>query len=191
MLNIKNRFDYIADAAKSRNRSLTPKFLPLCASELGFEGNDCVGVEDAQSGIEGDNRRRNVLGGNRRRSQAFILGSNSVRQPNSILKKSVKRIRRGGTLNERFLRRIWEGFSGTTDLKIFWNAPKKFEFLYGKLIEANSRVNITAITDRDEVIVKHFADCAASRRYPQMPMSLTSAAAGISDVASCHSSPRI
>ncbi len=44
-------------------------------------------------------------------------------------------------------------------LEDFLECSEKFEFLYGKLIEANSRVNITAITDRDEVIVKHFADC--------------------------------
>ena len=35
-------------------------------------------------------------------------------------------------------------------LEDFLECSEKFEFLYGKLIEANSRVNITAITDRDE-----------------------------------------
>lgn len=64
-------------------------------------------------------------------------------------------------------------------LEDFLECSEKFEFLYGKLIEANSRVNITAITDRDEVIVKHFADCVRVAEYiPPQPMSLTSAAAG-------------
>ena len=52
VLNIKNRFDYIADAAKVTKPKPDPEIFALCASELGFEGNDCVGVEDAQSGIE-------------------------------------------------------------------------------------------------------------------------------------------
>ena len=50
-------------------------------------------------------------------------------------------------------------------LEDFLECSEKFEFLYGKLIEANSRVNITAITDRDEVIVKHFADCVRVAEY--------------------------
>lgn len=52
VLNIKDRFDYVADAAKVTKPKPDPEIFALCASELGFEGNDCVGVEDAQSGIE-------------------------------------------------------------------------------------------------------------------------------------------
>ena len=52
VLNIKNRFDYIADAAKVTKPKPDPEIFALCAFELGFEGKDCVGVEDAQSGIE-------------------------------------------------------------------------------------------------------------------------------------------
>ena len=52
VLNINDRFDYIADAAKVTKPKPDPEIFALCASELGFEGNDCVGVEDAQSGIE-------------------------------------------------------------------------------------------------------------------------------------------
>lgn len=53
-------------------------------------------------------------------------------------------------------------------LEDYLEYSEKFEFLYGKLVEANSRVNITAITDRDEVIVKHFADCVrAAGHIPQ------------------------
>ena len=54
-------------------------------------------------------------------------------------------------------------------LEDFLECSEKFEFLYGKLIEANSRVNITAITDRDEVIVKHFADCVRVAESPSPP----------------------
>ena len=58
-------------------------------------------------------------------------------------------------------------------LEDFLECSEKFEFLYGKLIEANSRVNITAITDRDEVIVKHFADCVRVAEYiPPLPLAI-------------------
>ena len=50
-------------------------------------------------------------------------------------------------------------------LESFLSFSEKFEYLYTKLIEANERVNVTAITALDEVIVKHFADCVRVEEY--------------------------
>ena len=52
VLHLESLFDYVADAAKVANPKPDPEIFAVCASELGFEGRDCVGVEDSQSGIE-------------------------------------------------------------------------------------------------------------------------------------------
>lgn len=39
------------------------------------------------------------------------------------------------------------------------NIIQKFYDLYNLILEYNSHTNITAITDADEVVLKHFADC--------------------------------
>ena len=76
-------------------------------------------------------------------------------------------------------------------LEDYLECSEKFEFLYGKLVEANSRVNITAITDRDEVIVKHFADCVRAAGYiPQNADVVDIGWRGLSDAAACDSPPR-
>ena len=41
----------------------------------------------------------------------------------------------------------------------------KFELLYSTLIEWNEKMNLTAITDREEVYVKHFADSLIPLKY--------------------------
>ena len=52
VLKLEDSFDYIADAAKVSKPKPDPEIFALCASELGLSPEDCVGVEDAQSGIE-------------------------------------------------------------------------------------------------------------------------------------------
>ncbi len=54
---------------------------------------------------------------------------------------------------------------GKNGLKEFVAFADKFEFLYDKLTEVNRSLNLTSITERDEVIVKHFADCVRVARY--------------------------
>ena len=42
---------------------------------------------------------------------------------------------------------------------------RQFELYYKMLIEKNKVMNLTAITDRDEVILKHFIDSIALAKY--------------------------
>ena len=51
-------------------------------------------------------------------------------------------------------------------------SPKQldqFELFYNMLIETNKSMNLTAITDEDEVIEKHFIDSLSCRRVIVMP----------------------
>lgn len=45
-------FDYIADAALVKNPKPDPEIFLTCAEQLGFKPSECVGIEDAQAGIE-------------------------------------------------------------------------------------------------------------------------------------------
>ena len=50
-------------------------------------------------------------------------------------------------------------------------SPKQldqFELFYNMLIETNKSMNLTAITDEDEVIEKHFIDSLSCRRVMDM-----------------------
>lgn len=51
-LGIMDRFDYIADAKKITKSKPDPEIFAVCAEALGFDGADCVGIEDSQAGIE-------------------------------------------------------------------------------------------------------------------------------------------
>ena len=52
LLKISDLFDYIADAALVRKPKPDPEIFLTCAKVLGFEPNECIGIEDAQAGIE-------------------------------------------------------------------------------------------------------------------------------------------
>ena len=52
LLKISHLFDYIADAALVKKPKPHPEIFLTCAEALGFEPNECIGVEDAQAGIE-------------------------------------------------------------------------------------------------------------------------------------------
>lgn len=52
LLEISNLFDYIADAALVKKPKPDPEIFLTCANALGFEPNECIGIEDAQAGIE-------------------------------------------------------------------------------------------------------------------------------------------
>ena len=52
LLNISNMFDYIADAALVKKPKPDPEIFLTCANALGFKPDECIGVEDAQAGIE-------------------------------------------------------------------------------------------------------------------------------------------
>ena len=52
LLKISDMFDYIADAALVKNPKPDPEIFLTCAEALGFEPNECIGIEDAQAGIE-------------------------------------------------------------------------------------------------------------------------------------------
>ena len=52
LLKISDMFDYIADAALVKKPKPNPEIFLTCANALGFKPNECVGIEDAQSGIE-------------------------------------------------------------------------------------------------------------------------------------------
>ena len=52
LLKISDLFDYIADAALVRKPKPDPEIFLTCAKVLCFEHNDCIGIEDAQAGIE-------------------------------------------------------------------------------------------------------------------------------------------
>lgn len=51
-LQISDRFDYIADAAKITKSKPDPEIFLNCAEGLGIEPDCCIGIEDAQAGIE-------------------------------------------------------------------------------------------------------------------------------------------
>ena len=52
LLEISHLFDYIADAALVKKPKPDPEIFLTCANALGFEPNECIGIEDAQAGIE-------------------------------------------------------------------------------------------------------------------------------------------
>ena len=51
-LGIADQFDYIADAAKIKKSKPDPEIFLDCAQGLRVEPENCVGIEDAQAGIE-------------------------------------------------------------------------------------------------------------------------------------------
>ena len=55
-------------------------------------------------------------------------------------------------------------------LQIPWeqDMEEKFVGYMEGILEWNEKINLTAIKDRDEFIVKHFSVCTASRRSPSM-----------------------
>lgn len=52
LLKISDLFDYIADASLVKKPKPDPEIFLTCANALGFEPNECIGIEDAQAGIE-------------------------------------------------------------------------------------------------------------------------------------------
>jgi len=52
LLKISHLFDYIADAALVKKPKPDPEIFLTCAKALGFEPSECIGIEDAQAGIE-------------------------------------------------------------------------------------------------------------------------------------------
>ena len=52
LLQISDLFDYIADAALVKKPKPDPEIFLTCAEALGFEPCECIGIEDAQAGIE-------------------------------------------------------------------------------------------------------------------------------------------
>ena len=52
LLKISELFDYIADAALVSKPKPDPEIFLTCAEALGFKPNECIGIEDAQAGIE-------------------------------------------------------------------------------------------------------------------------------------------
>ena len=55
LLKISRLFDYIADAALVKQPKPHPEIFLTCAEALGFEPEACIGIEDAQAGIEAIN----------------------------------------------------------------------------------------------------------------------------------------
>ena len=55
LLKISDLFDYIADAALVKQPKPHPEIFLTCASALGFDPSECIGIEDAQAGIESIN----------------------------------------------------------------------------------------------------------------------------------------
>ena len=51
-LGLEDAFDYVADAAKVTKSKPDPEIFEVCADALGVPYADCVGIEDAQAGIE-------------------------------------------------------------------------------------------------------------------------------------------
>ena len=49
-------FDYIADAASVPNTKPFPDIFLVCAKNLGIQPSECIGIEDAKSGIEAIHR---------------------------------------------------------------------------------------------------------------------------------------
>lgn len=54
-LKIADKFDYVADAAKVTKSKPDPEIFSVCAVALGVEPEYCIGIEDAQAGIEAIN----------------------------------------------------------------------------------------------------------------------------------------
>lgn len=52
LLKISHLFDYIADAALVKQPKPHPEIFLTCAKALGFAPSECIGIEDAQAGIE-------------------------------------------------------------------------------------------------------------------------------------------
>lgn len=52
LLNISDLFNYIADAALVNKPKPDPEIFLTCANALGFKPEECIGIEDAQAGIE-------------------------------------------------------------------------------------------------------------------------------------------
>ena len=52
LLKISDLFDYIADAALVKKPKPDPEIFLTCAKTLGFKPSECIGIEDAQAGIE-------------------------------------------------------------------------------------------------------------------------------------------
>ena len=52
LLGISDWFDYIADAAVVKKPKPDPEIFLTCAQALGLEPDECIGIEDAQAGIE-------------------------------------------------------------------------------------------------------------------------------------------
>lgn len=52
LLKISDMFDYIADAALVKKTKPDPEIFLTCANALGFKPCECIGIEDAQAGIE-------------------------------------------------------------------------------------------------------------------------------------------
>ena len=46
-------FDTVADAAKVKNSKPDPEIFLTCSTQLGVDPKNCIGIEDAQAGIEG------------------------------------------------------------------------------------------------------------------------------------------
>lgn len=51
-LKIRDSFDYVADAARVTKSKPDPEIFLVCAKALGAEAASCIGIEDAQAGIE-------------------------------------------------------------------------------------------------------------------------------------------
>lgn len=51
-LQIRNLFDYVADAAKVKKSKPDPEIFQVCAEALGVLPENCIGIEDAQAGVE-------------------------------------------------------------------------------------------------------------------------------------------
>lgn len=51
-LGASDKFDYVADAAKVARSKPAPDIFLVCAEALGVDPADCIGIEDAQAGIE-------------------------------------------------------------------------------------------------------------------------------------------
>ncbi len=51
-LGVAGEFDYVADAAKVTKSKPDPEIFTVCAEALGIDPAECIGIEDAQAGIE-------------------------------------------------------------------------------------------------------------------------------------------
>lgn len=58
-------------------------------------------------------------------------------------------------------------------------AAERFNVYGNYLLEENEKINLTAITDPEEVVVKHFLDCALFLKYVDLP-----AGAAVADIGS-------